>query len=244
MRQPILEYCPTDHSRQVTAQVLLHQLAGELISNTEEAEFPRLLDLGCGGAETAAPFSKLGFDWQGVDIADSQEVQNRQDPGPYADQIKTFDGVSLPYLDAEFDVIYCRQVFEHVRHPEKLLAEIERVLRPGGYFVGSVSSLEPYHSHSYWSYTPFGFAAILAEAGLPVREFRPGIDGLSLYLRSLLMGIRPIKAIFNRWFERESPLNRCIQIGGRLKRLPPEKINLLKLQFSGHLCFIAQKPAK
>jgi ubiquinone/menaquinone biosynthesis C-methylase UbiE len=38
----------------------------------------------------------------------------------------TFDGVNLPFGDDDFDLVYCKQVLEHVRHPEPLLAEVGR----------------------------------------------------------------------------------------------------------------------
>lgn len=49
--------------------------------------------------------------------------------------------------------------------PESLLADVTRVLRPGGAFVGSVSCLEPYHSFSYWNFTPYGWYVWLARRG-------------------------------------------------------------------------------
>ncbi len=34
---------------------------------------------------------------------------------------QAFDGISLPYGNGVFDLILTRQVFEHVRHPDRLL---------------------------------------------------------------------------------------------------------------------------
>lgn len=39
----------------------------------------------------------------------------------------------MPFADASFDVVVSRHVMEHVGDPQRALAEIERVLRPGGY---------------------------------------------------------------------------------------------------------------
>jgi SAM-dependent methyltransferase len=44
----------------------------------------------------------------------------------------------LPFEDASFDVAAAGELLEHVRDPDRLIHEIERVLRPGGTFVGSV----------------------------------------------------------------------------------------------------------
>lgn len=43
------------------------------------------------------------------------------------------DAESLPLKDGFFDVAICLQVLEHTPFPERIVAEIARVLRPGGY---------------------------------------------------------------------------------------------------------------
>jgi SAM-dependent methyltransferase len=42
------------------------------------------------------------------------------------------DAQKLPYRDGSFDFITCHAVLHHVAHPEAVLAEIHRLLRPGG----------------------------------------------------------------------------------------------------------------
>jgi SAM-dependent methyltransferase len=44
----------------------------------------------------------------------------------------------LPFEDATFDVVVAGEFLEHVRDPEAVIAEVRRVLRRGGTFVGSV----------------------------------------------------------------------------------------------------------
>jgi SAM-dependent methyltransferase len=44
----------------------------------------------------------------------------------------------LPFEDASFDVVVAGEFLEHVREPEAVVAEVRRVLRPDGTFVGSV----------------------------------------------------------------------------------------------------------
>jgi ubiquinone/menaquinone biosynthesis C-methylase UbiE len=49
---------------------------------------------------------------------------------------------SLPFRDASFDRIFLMNVLDHVRSPEAGLAELARVLRPGGLLLLSVDVYE------------------------------------------------------------------------------------------------------
>ena len=150
-------------------------------------------------------------------------------------EFHTFDGVRMDFDDDSFDLVYCNQVLEHVRRPLELLGEIRRVLRPGGWFVGSTSHLEPYHSLSLQNFTPYGFSVLVEDAGLSLEEIRPGIDSLTLILRVLMN--RP--KFFSRWWEKESPLNRWISF--RLRRKGRRRTNARKLLFCGQFCFCVRK---
>ncbi len=50
-------------------------------------------------------------------------------------------GERMPYDDATFDLIACINVVDHAQSPESILKEIHRVLKPGGIFAFSVSTL-------------------------------------------------------------------------------------------------------
>lgn len=48
------------------------------------------------------------------------------------------DATTLPFASATFDVVYSFSVFEHLEHPELVMKELARVLRPGGFAFVSV----------------------------------------------------------------------------------------------------------
>jgi ubiquinone biosynthesis O-methyltransferase len=93
-----------------------------------------VLDLGCGGGFMAAALAERGARVWGIDISEtaiaaaSRHAAANSLPIDYC----VGDGVSLPYPDHSFDIVVCVDVFEHVENLGRMLAEIHRVLRPGG----------------------------------------------------------------------------------------------------------------
>lgn len=220
---------PNDFSSQITSNYYIeHLLKDEYIT------IKRAMDLGCGEGDTLDIFKKYEVNWVGLDIENSPEVNLRKrNDGEFY----TFNGIDIPFDSNSFDLIYSNQVFEHVRYPTQLLAEINRVLKPNGYFIGSTSQMEPYHSYSFWNYTPYGFTLLLEEASFNVIELRPSIDALTLIVR---VGLgRP--QFFSHWWSKESPLNRIIDLLGAVKKLDNRSINAIKLLFCGQFCFMARK---
>ena len=219
-----------DHSRQVTPHYFTERLF------REKVEISRVLDLGCGSGTSLEYFltKRTGLKWVGLDISESPEAASHiGGRGEY----RTYDGIHIPYADGYFDLIYCRQVLEHVRHPTTLLRDACRVLKPGGYFVGSTSHLEPYHALSVWNYTPYGFCLLITDAGMRVIELRPGIDALTLIVRRGFRGSR----LFASWWDRESPLNLAIGFAGKAMRKQTSWINAAKLVFCGQFSFLVRK---
>lgn len=106
-----------------------------------------VLDLGCGPRDQAQPFGSLGFRYVGIDY-----------DGSAADLLA--DGHALPFCNGSFDVVFSFAVLEHLHTPTRAIAEISRVLRPGGLYVGTVSLGEPFHA-SYFHFTPWGLISIL-----------------------------------------------------------------------------------
>jgi SAM-dependent methyltransferase len=229
------QWCiPYDHCRQVSISSVTRKL---LLDETDNIKV--VLDLGCGEGNSVDFFRSISPDiqWIGLDVDISPEVEKRTRADA---EFKTFDGINIPFEDNYFDLIYCNQVLEHVRFPGKLLAEVCRVLKPKGYLVGATSQLEPYHSLSVWNYTPHGFRLLAEEAGMKLKEIRPGIDAFTLIARAALQ--RP--KFFSRWWEKESPFNKIINAVGFLARKENREINFAKLVLCGQFCFIVQKKEK
>ncbi len=94
----------------------------------------RVLDLGCRDGALADVYLE-GNTVVGVD-ADRAALARAAERGIetlWADLEEP-----LPFEDGSFDVVVAGEVLEHLRLPERALAEVSRVLRPGGLLVGSV----------------------------------------------------------------------------------------------------------
>lgn len=80
----------------------------------------------------------------------------------------------IPFADACFDTVLCTETLEHVARPARVLAELRRVLKPGGWLALSVPFLQPLHQepHDYYRYTPHGLRHLLEEAGFQVERIR------------------------------------------------------------------------
>lgn len=223
-------FIPGDHHRTWTAA----DYARSLLENRQGPV--RVLDLGCGAGDSRNFFCSLNAQcsWQGAEVETSPELRAA---GTNTSAITFFDGVNLPWDEGSFDLVYSNQVLEHVRRPEALLAEVLRVLKPGGALAGSVSYLEPYHSLSLFNYTPYGLITVLRDAGFHVAELRPGHDCWSVIVRQMVGG----SPLLSRFLQLTSPCAAAIGAVGCICALDNKARNFLKIQFAGHLCFLAHR---
>jgi SAM-dependent methyltransferase len=124
----------------------------------------RLLDLGCGPRDQAAPAAHLGAQYVGVDYSSSA-----------ADLLA--DAHAIPFRDATFDAVLSYAVLEHLCNPFLATREVARVLKRGGVFFGTVSQGEPFHD-SFFHHTAWGVLALLEGAALRARRLWPSYDTL------------------------------------------------------------------
>jgi SAM-dependent methyltransferase len=96
----------------------------------------RLLDIGCGAGDYLSFMRRLGFKVQGLE------------PGAAAVKAARARGLdvrrgtlgSVAFPAKRFDVVTLNHVFEHIGEPRKAMAEIRRILKPGGTLVIGVPS--------------------------------------------------------------------------------------------------------
>ena len=61
----------------------------------------------------------------------------------------------LPFKDNTIDAVMSVAVLEHVSEPDKVMAEVRRVLKPGGFVFTVIPFMQPFHAspHDYQRYT-------------------------------------------------------------------------------------------
>jgi SAM-dependent methyltransferase len=94
-----------------------------------------------------------GIEYIGSDMRD----------GPGVDQILDLHNIDLP--DDMAECVLCLDTLEHVEYPRHALAEINRILSPGGIAIISSVFEFPIHNHpnDYWRFTPEGFRSLLQD---------------------------------------------------------------------------------
>src|SRR5262249_33821028 len=64
--------------------------------------------------------------------------------------LERVDAESLPFDGARFDLVYSWGVIHHSARPERIVAEIHRVLKPGGQFIGMLYGRRSVTALRFW----------------------------------------------------------------------------------------------
>lgn len=123
----------------------------------KELEGATVLDAGCGkGTWILRPYKGRFRFVVGVDVYVAPKCRGNPCGCP-ADAFSLASLESLPFRNASFDLVMCYLVLEHVPHPDRVLAEFARILKPGGTLIFKtpaayapttwLARLLPYNSH-------------------------------------------------------------------------------------------------
>ena len=149
----------------------------------------RVLDLGCGRGrhlhalywhERALDVTGLDLDFDDLDAAIDGFFELPPPPAepPRTAVFSVGDAGRLPFADDSFDAVICSEVLEHLRDVDLALAEIDRVLKPGGKFALSVPRYWPeaicWKLSTGYQNTPGGHVRIFKDSELRARVERQG----------------------------------------------------------------------
>jgi 2-polyprenyl-3-methyl-5-hydroxy-6-metoxy-1,4-benzoquinol methylase len=121
----------------------------------------RLLDAGSGTGWFSAEACRRGADVTSLDVGERllAEVAKK-----CASRRVVGDVLALPFGDASFDAVVCTEVIEHTVEPARAIAELARVLAPGGVLaitvpnrvwhaaidLANVLGVRPYEGYENW----------------------------------------------------------------------------------------------
>jgi ubiquinone/menaquinone biosynthesis C-methylase UbiE len=93
----------------------------------------RLLDVGCGTGAAVREAAPVVARAVGLDLAPGMVEQARTLAADFPDsELVVGDSEALPFADGEFTAVLCSTSIHHYPHPDKAVAEMARVLAPGG----------------------------------------------------------------------------------------------------------------
>ena len=124
-------------------------------------------DVGCGGKQYAAEVGKYAHRHLGLDHPATLHGTGAIDVFCTAS--------ALPLAVSSVDTVLCTEVLEHLEEPGHALAEIYRVLRPGG--VAILTAPFIWHLHEeprdFYRYSSYGLEYLFKSVGFDIVEIAP-----------------------------------------------------------------------
>ena len=100
-----------------------------------------ILELGCGAAQWSVDLRNRGARAIGLDFSSEQLTHARHAfASARSVPLVQSDAESLPFRDAVFDIVFCDHGATTFAAPERIVAEVSRVLRPAGLFAFCMST--------------------------------------------------------------------------------------------------------
>ncbi len=110
----------------------------DLLNPQKETMGLKILDVGCGAGFLSNELAQIGNAAQiqvtGIDLSlDSLTVAKKFDSTSTVNYVEA-NAMRLPFENGQFDIVTAMDFLEHVEDPQAVIAEISRVLKPGGLF--------------------------------------------------------------------------------------------------------------
>jgi ubiquinone/menaquinone biosynthesis C-methylase UbiE len=108
----------------------------------------RIIDCGCGAGEYVWSLLTEGADAWGIEYDETKVHRFRLAHPAEAHRVQVGDIERMEIDDESYDVALVSEALEHVPNDRKALAEIHRILKPGGYLVVfAPNRLHPFETH-------------------------------------------------------------------------------------------------
>jgi ubiquinone/menaquinone biosynthesis C-methylase UbiE len=124
--------------RQQLLAMILNPPTRDVLARLPKLPASHVLDIGCGQgnttrllAEVLAPASCIGLDFDEALVAYAAAQPDK----PEVLSFRQGDATQLPFADGTFDIVFCRFLLIHMTDPVRVVREMLRVAKPGGYVV-------------------------------------------------------------------------------------------------------------
>jgi SAM-dependent methyltransferase len=121
------------HARFTQQARWTEQIRRYLLQRAGLSSSMRLLEVGCGTGAVLSTLAESGCQVHGLDLEDAFLLQAKRNT-PAAALVQG-DAHFLPYAEASFDIVCCHFLLLWVVDPARVLAEMRRILRPGGWLL-------------------------------------------------------------------------------------------------------------
>lgn len=166
----------------------------------------RILEIGCGIGTIVCELAGQGHDVRGTDISQvAIEYGRTKYPGVRLDVLPAEE---LPYGNGEFDVVLSFDLFEHIARIDRHVAEVRRILKPGGHYL--------FQTPNKWSNAIF---ETLSHKTLKWRRVHPSLHTPGQLRRRLakhefevrFVKMNPINEYTRSKFRKLGPLGRLVE---------------------------------
>ena len=193
-----------------------------------------VLEVGCGTGLVLERVARVARLAEGVDLSPGMLEHARQ----RGLSVREGDATALPFPDASFDVVYAFKVLAHVPDVDRAIAEMFRVVRPGGHVL-----IEVYNRHSlrFLSRAIGGARRIGAshdESDVPTRW-----ESVARASRRLPRGARVERIVGARVLTPAAPLHTIPIVGSLLRRAEHLVSRGPLARFGGFAILVARREA-
>lgn len=126
-----------------------HMVAVEM--GTLKLAGKRVLEIGSGAGAHSCLFKRRGADVTAIDLTPTRALSTARKlalaRGPGPARAYQADAENMPFRDETFDIVYSNGVLHHSEDTAACVAEVRRVLKPGG---RAMIMLYSRHSANYW----------------------------------------------------------------------------------------------
>jgi len=106
----------------------------------------RILDYGCGRGQMLALGLERGLDIWGADTFSGYWAGwVKELKPPVRARVRTIENGLTDFPESHFDLVMANQVLEHVTNPEAVIADIHRMIKPGGLFIAAFPVIETWY---------------------------------------------------------------------------------------------------